>query len=296
MMRNKAFLLLILLTGTKAGAQTPIVQSDLAVPTKVAPAYFGPNAFPVPVIPEARIDKAITAELSGDFFLGQGKALDFTGGPSFRLRIPLWTDRAALSLWMPIQEWWRYDGQTAAIRRLGERYRDGGKGHDSGDLYISADLYVLKARGWIPDVLVRAVLKTASGNHFAEARYYDAPGYFFDATIANSLYFKGFFKELRGAASGGFLCWQTDNGRQNDAIQAGVSAMLDTKVFRLETQVAGYFGWEKDGDRPITARARLDFHAGHLSPFLVFAWGIRDYPFMMMSAGLRYDFPMTRFF
>lgn len=295
-MHNKVLTFLFLLACTRAGAQTPIVPSDLSVPSKIAPAYFGPNAFPVPVIPEARLDKNLRVELSGDFFLPQDRRLDFTGGPSFHLRIPLWTDRAALSLWMPIQEWWNYDAETAALRRLGEAYKDGGKGHDSGDLYISADLYVLKARGWVPDILVRAVLKTASGNHFAEARYYDAPGYFFDVTIANSLYFNGFCKELRGAASGGFLCWQTDNGRQNDAWQAGVSAMLDTKVFRLETQLAGYFGWEKDGDQPVTVRGRLDFHAGRFTPFAVFAWGIRDYSFMMLSAGLRYEFPLNRWF
>lgn len=294
-MKKSVFSLFLLLLCAGAGAQTPIVPSDLSIPSKIAPAYFGPNAFPVPVIPEARIDKAITVELCGDLFLGQGKVHDLTGGPSFRLRIPLWTDRAALSIWMPIQEWWSYDARTAALRRLSAPYQNGGKGHDSGDVYISADMHVLKARGWVPDILVRAVLKTASGNHFEEARYYDSPGYFFDATIANSLYFNGFFKELRGAASGGFLCWQTDNGRQNDAWQAGVSVMADTKVFRLETQVAGYFGWEKDGDRPVTARARLDFHAGRFMPFAVFAWGIHDYPFLQCSVGLRYDFPLKWF-
>lgn len=56
-MHNKVLTFLFLLACTRAGAQTPIVPSDLSVPSKIAPAYFGPNAFPVPVIPEARLDK-----------------------------------------------------------------------------------------------------------------------------------------------------------------------------------------------------------------------------------------------
>lgn len=284
------------LCGVCALAQTPVVQPDLSIHTKIAPKYFGPNAFPVPEIPLARIPKAITAELSGDMALGLGKSFgaDLTYGPSFLISVPLWTDRAALTVWMPVVEWWKYDSETALERRLAEKYLGGGRGYDSGDVYVSMDIHVLKAKGWRPDIMVRAVLKSASGNHFGEARYYDAPGYFFDCTIANSLRFNGFFTELRAAVSGGFLCWQTDNGRQNDAIQAGVAAMLDSRIFRLEVQGAGYFGWEGDGDRPVTVRARLDFHAGNFSPFASCVYGIHDYPFCQFRIGLRYYFPLQK--
>lgn len=279
---------IMLLGCISAWAQTPVAQSDLSVPSKIAPAYFGPNAFPVPEIPEARIPGGITAELAGEFALGQGQAQDLTYGPSFKLTLPLWTDRAALTVWMPIVEWWRYDAQTAAMRRLQPQYLGGGSGHDSGDVYVSTDLHLLKADGRLPDIMVRAVLKTASGNHYGEARYYDAPGYFFDATVAKSLYFNGFIKEFRAAASSGFLCWQTDNGRQNDAVQAGISAMADGGRFRFEAQAAGYLGWENDGDRPITVRARLDYHTGTLSPFFSVAYGLHDYPFVHFRLGVKY--------
>ena len=40
-------ILALLIFGT-AGAETNIVKPNLDIPTKIAPAYFGPNAFPVP--------------------------------------------------------------------------------------------------------------------------------------------------------------------------------------------------------------------------------------------------------
>lgn len=41
------YILLLMLEGVCL-AQTSLSVSDLSVPTKIAPAYFGPNAFPVP--------------------------------------------------------------------------------------------------------------------------------------------------------------------------------------------------------------------------------------------------------
>ena len=68
----KKLVFLFLLLPAVVMAQTTIDVSDLFVPTKVAPAYFGPNAFPVPDIPEARLSGELKASLSGDLFWGQG--------------------------------------------------------------------------------------------------------------------------------------------------------------------------------------------------------------------------------
>jgi hypothetical protein len=54
---------------------------------------------------------------------------------------------------------------------------------------------------------VRAVLKSASGDRYEYARYYDSPGYFFDASFG-----RGFTLSekvvARIALSRGFLRWQ----------------------------------------------------------------------------------------
>ena len=110
-------------------------------------------------------------------------------------------------------------------------------GHEAGDVYVSTDIQLLKARKFTPDITLRAAIKTASGGSFEKARYYDNPGYFFDMSVGKSLYFgKGKTfpyadatdakMELRFAGSAGFLCWQTDNGRQNDAVMYGLQMFI----------------------------------------------------------------------
>ena len=142
------------------------------------------------------------------------------------------------------------------------------------------------------DTLVRAVLKTASGNSYGDARYYDSPGYFFDVTVGEGIRFDSFVREIRLALCAGFLCWQTDNGRQNDAVQAGLLASLDTRWFTLGAELGGYAGWEHDGDRPVRARVRLDIHPWRapVYPFAQACVGLHDYPFTQFRAGLAWCF------
>ena len=57
---KKVFLALpFLFFSLVSGAQTPIAPPDWSTPSKVAPLYFGPNAFPVPETPDGRVKKDI---------------------------------------------------------------------------------------------------------------------------------------------------------------------------------------------------------------------------------------------
>ena len=99
----------MLLIEVCAWAQTPIFKADLSVPSRIAPAFFGPNAFPVPDMSDGRTSSDLKLELYGDVFLGtipSGKSAkeDFAADLFARVTIPLFTDRVNLSLWMPIQE------------------------------------------------------------------------------------------------------------------------------------------------------------------------------------------------
>ena len=173
-------------------------------------------------------------------------------------------------------------------------------GHEAGDVYVSTDIQLLKARKFAPDITLRAAIKTASGGSFDKARYYDNPGYFFDLGVGKSLYFgKGKTfpyadatdakVELRFAGSAGFLCWQTDNGRQNDAVMYGLQMLLKSEYVSLRAVWSGYVGWEKDGDRPMTIKARLAGHIKGFEPFAEYQYGIKDYPFHQVRVGLAYN-------
>lgn len=283
-------LLTLLLALGPTQAQTALTRSDRQVPSRVAPAYFGPNAFPVPEMADTSAFGQWSFELAAEGFLGfEG---DCTADPFARLRIPLFGDRVSLALWLPAVEFYSSTAERLATCRVQEEWRQKALGgHLGGDLYVSTDILLLRERAVRPWVTVRAALKTASGGRFECARYYDSPGYFFDATAGKrfSLDKEG-NTTLQLAASTGFLCWQTDNGRQNDAVMYGARLGLRSGCLSIEEQLAGYSGWEHDGDCPVTLRSRIALHLKHVEPYVLYQYGLRDYPFHHLRVGVEISF------
>ena len=246
-------------------------------PTGVAPGFFGPNALPIPDMTDGRTYEQLRVELAADSYFGYdgSKTADIFA----RVHIPLFTRWANLSVWMPIYEWYnQFDG----------------KGGGAGDVYLTTDIQVLhnswfkseRAR-WIPQMTIRAGIKTASGEQFERRRHFDDPGYFFDASIGES--FPIGPVELRIAASAGFLCWQTANARQNDAVMYGVQAQLRHEFFSVQTTWGGYVGWERYGDAPMSLKARAAGHINGFEPYVQYQWGIKDYPYHHLRVGLAYN-------
>ncbi len=280
----------------------PIERSDYSRPTGIAPYYFGPNAFPIPDMLDGRTESRLRLELAGDGYFGFQK--DHTADVFIRAYIPLFTDRVNLTLWMPVMEWYRMTPERQRTCRLQDTVVM--SGHEAGDVYISTDIQLLKARKYAPDIVLRAAMKTASGGGFEKARQYDDPGYFFDLAIGKSLYFgrgKTFpyadpeeaVVELRFAGSAGFLCWQTDNGRQNDAVMYGLQMLVKTEYVSLRTTWSGYVGWEKYGDRPMSIKATLAGHIHNFEPYITYQYGIKDYPFHQVRIGLAYHIDILKY-
>ena len=282
---------LLSIVGT-AQAQTTIVRPDLSIPSKIGPAYFGPNAFPVPDMLDGRTSGNMRLELYGDCFLGTttgSVADDITADLFAKLTIPLFTPKANLTVWMPIFEYFSTSAEINALRRL--NYAGDLQGFDSGDAYVSADIQILNQQRHWCDVAVRAALKTASANRFAEGRCYDAPGYFFDVAAGRSFAFDGGVGgTLRVALSGGFLCWQTDNGRQNDAVMYGAQLRYDYKRFGIDTTLGGYVGWENDGDQPMTLKTNLSYAFGDWAIRLSHQVGFMDWPYHQIRLGVVWNF------
>ena len=278
----------------KTYAAPPIVRPNYQENTLIAPLYFGPNAFPVPEVLDGRVQKQFKAELAGEYYAGfQG---DWTADVLARVYIPLFTERANLTLWMPVMEWYGVPQERAQFCRVpcDSAYM---RGHNAGDVYVSTDIQLLRDKGWYPDILLRAALKTASGGEYERARTYDAPGYFFDLALGKSLYIKEKnvsnkpcekAVELRLFASAGFLCWQTDRGRQNDAVMYGVGILCDSRYVCARATFSGYVGWENEGDRPMVMEGRIAGHIKGFEPFVSYQYGIADYPFHCVQGGVCY--------
>lgn len=287
------YLLFILVVGV-AQAQTNIEQPNLGIPSKIGPAYFGPNAFPVPDMLDGRTSSELKLELYGDCFLGTttgNVSDDITGDLFAKLTIPLFTPKANLTVWLPIFEYFHTSAELNALRRLPEPYNKNDlQGMDSGDVYVSADIRILNQERHHIDIAARAALKTASANQYAKGRCYDAPGYIFDVALGRGFDFGGGKHNLRVAASGGFLCWQTDNGRQNDAVMYGALLAYTYKNFTIESCFGGYAGWERDGDRPMTLKTNLSYRIGDLSLRIGHQVGFKDWPYHQIRIGAAYAF------
>ena len=276
-----------------AKGQTAIVNPDFDVPTKIAPAYFGPNAFPVPDMLDGRTSSELKLEFYGDCFLGTttGRvADDITGDLFAKLTIPLFTPKVNLTVWLPLLEAFHTSAEVNALRRLPEPFDTTDlQGVDMGDLYLSADVRILNQERHKVDVTARAVLKTASANQYHMGRCYDAPGYFFDAAVGRN-FALGNESNLRLAVSTGFLCWQTDNGRQNDAVMYGAFVAYTYKRFTIDTCFGGYAGWERDGDRPMTLKTNLSYRIGDWSVRVGHQVGFMDWPYHQIRVGATYAF------
>lgn len=290
-MKRLQILVVATLCYSTLSAQTSLEEPNLREKTLIAPAYFGPNAFPVPEMSDGTTSGSLRVELAGDYYAGY--AGDKTADLFARVQIPLFTDRVNLSVWMPVMEWYRYSLERQRECRLQDTTVMSGS--EAGDVYITTDIQVLRERKYAPSIVVRAALRTASGGGYPKARYYDGPGYWFDATFGKTVNLKNDWS-LHFAAAGGFLCWQTDNGRQNDAIMYGVQARVRWTYLSATAEWAGYTGWEIAGDRPMILRGTIRGHIKGFEPYISYQWGIRDYPFHQIRCGVVYNInlPLTR--
>lgn len=288
---------------TVTRAQEGPQKADLGKPTCVSPYYFGPNAFPVPDMLDGVIDTLWHVELAGDYFWGARG--DRTGDLQLKINIPLFSNRVCISAWAPVVEW--YSNTEANIKECHLEGARGDKqlmkGSMTGDIYVSTDIQLCRQKGWRPYWTVRAVLKTASSSGYHLGRYYDGPGYFFDTTVARDfrLSHTGLFRTLRVGLSTGFLCWQTDNGRQNDAFMYDLMLQLRMKEFTLATVLGGYSGWEPVGadgvkphDCPVSLKTSFSWRRKHWEALAMWQHGFRDYPYDQLRVGCGYYFDIKK--
>ena len=246
-------------------------------PTGVAPAFFGPNALPVIDMSDGLTLSQLRVELAADGYFGYNG--DKTADLFARVRVPLFTRWANLVVWMPVYEWYS---------------QADGTGSGAGDVYISTNVQVLHNEWfksanakYIPQMTVRVGVKTASGEQFQRKRHFDSPGYFFDLAIGQTI--PANQVSLRFAGSAGFLCWQTAEARQNDAVMYGLQARLNHEYFSAQVEWGGYVGWERYGDAPMSLKVRAAGHIKGFEPFVQYQWGIKDYPYHQIRVGLAYN-------
>lgn len=279
--------LLALFSTSALSAQTTIAMPDRNQKTHIAPAYFGPNAFPVPEMSDDAVSGNLHLSLRGDYFMGDYG--DHTGSLMATLRIPLFSSRVNLVAWMSVVE--RYSLSESWIRHAPITHDTPRRGWTTGTVFLSTDILLWREGKYRPAITVRACLRTAAEKDMKAARNYDCAGYFFDAAMGKEFFLdKGMLRSLRIAASGGFLCWQTGNGRQNDATMYAVKLTARFEHITISQDLRGYAGWEHDGDCPMVTKTAVNARFGRYTPYLEYQKGLKDYPYQQFSMGLTVAF------
>lgn len=256
----------------------------------ISPAYFGPNAFPVPEMDFGKTSPHISLEVGPALFASRNFSLadEATATINYRLTLPLFTDRVNLRIWGEAMDWYRCSTEANAAKGV----EGPSEGAWIGEVYLSTDIMVLRQEKHFVNAVIRAALKSAAGEQAHLRRYYDSPGYFFDATVGREI---GLGKDmsLNIAASAGFLCWQTAVSAQNDAVMYGVAAAFNAGFFELKAHYGGYVGWQKNGDSPMSIRAETGFRIKMFTIRLKYQEGLKDWPYRQFAVGLETRFGMT---
>lgn len=256
---------------------------------KLSSRYMGPNALPVVEITNGSIPNASFVEIGAAGHITSG---DKTANVVLNSIIKA-GNKAALGLYFIPYEYYSMDTNTSRNIR-GTRDYDG-KGHAVGDVYISGYYQILKSKPRGLDLMLTFGVKTASGNNLEASRYTDAPGYFFHLSAGRTIPFPGsFFKSIRHYIMTGGNFWQTYHVdyKQDDAFLYGAGITLENKNFVLDEQVGGYFGYIKNGDRPVVNRLSIRTNSEKLINYkLLFQYGFADamYKSLVISASFNIE-------
>lgn len=252
----------------------------------ISPAFMGPNALPVPEMNQARISNELSFEARGDVHWGKG---DRTQNLFTRLYVPLAKSRVGVEMFYVPIEWYRLSPETRDARRAREQDAEGVA---AGDVYFGTTIQVVsEARkpSW-PSISVGMFAKTASGTHLFNARYTDAPGYYFDAQVGKDLLRDRPKAQLRLYGMVGFYVWQTYSTvfLQNDAFSFGAGASLRHGSWQFTQDLAGYIGYIDNGDKPLVARSVLAYRFPRFTYQLRYQAGLHDFPFHTLGLSIIY--------
>jgi hypothetical protein len=242
----------------------------------ISPAFLGPNALPVPDIKNGSVDSAMSVSISFDHYQSTG---DRTQDFFIKGILPLFKNRMSVEMDVVPLEWYRMDTLTRDIRAVRTQ---SGKGSAGGDIYVATTLQIVRDKKMFPDMQLRFALKTASGTHLRDARFTDAPGYFFDMSFGkNLLDAKGFIQVIRLYADIGFYTYQTYDIKnlQNDCVLYGAGITINSKRFSFVNHIGGYSGYIGNGDKPLVFRSEFRVLQKLIDYSVSWQQGLNDYDY-----------------
>ncbi len=265
-----------------------------------SPYYFGPNALPVPYSQKGQVKDRSEFKVEMDSHFSKG---DKTQNLFMDLYIPLVRNKFAIDFYGVPVEHYKMNEATVIERRARNRK---GSGYSAGDFYFSTIIQLIRNKK-IPDIALRMACRTASGSGLSEARYTDAPGYFFDLSFGKDLVFNQKpDHKIRFYGMLGFYSWQMNipNNRQNDALLFGAGMDFLINSWKIITTVDGYSGYIGHGkmiivdesdpvsfnDRPAVYRLELVKEFKKLDFSIGYQIGVHDFIYQTLSLSILVHF------
>ena len=257
----------------------------------VSPAYFGPNAIPVPRLFNGQTSKKVRFDMEYEYYFRNGEE---THDVYSEVHIPVADGKVSLDFMYVPYEFYSVDSVISRERRSlsGNTL----KGSSLGDVYFGTHVQLLSKHKWIPDISFGMSCRTASGTALKDVRHTDTPGYYLDMSVGKTYYFGETESGIRWYALIGFYVWQTylDNYPQNDALLYGGGIQFQFRDFFVLNSLRGYSGYMSNGDHPLVYRTELGINEGAAALVLGYERGIRDYPFSCVRIGVRINGINTR--
>ena len=253
---------------------------------KTSAAYWGPNALPVPNLNEALITHKVTFEFRPEAHLSKG---DKTYDIFTSLKLPL-GKRVDFEVFLVPIEHFSMDSATRFERYV--RHIDA-SGFAGGDFWFGTNFQIVKSKGLLPDMVASFYFKTASGTGMEYIRYTDAPGYYMNLSFGKNIYQSDDKKNtLRIFGHGGFYAYQTWDPlhNQDDCISWGIGTKYSGERLWARAVLAGYWGYQNNGDRPAVVRFQVGTHGKKLNFALKYQEGIHDFAYQTIGLSTIYSF------
>ncbi|MDR1718569.1 MAG: hypothetical protein LBR67_00400 [Dysgonamonadaceae bacterium] len=251
------------------------------------PAYFGPNAFPIPEVLSGKIISEYQVEARYDYHYNPG---DKTQDLYFRSLLPF-GKKSALEISGIFREYYYTSEEVRNARHA--LHTNLGKGDACyGDAIVTAMFQLVESDRWM-DILLISGLKTASGNRLHDARHTDAASYWFSVNPGRDLFRSADRRySLRLAGMVGFYCYMTnlDHNRQNDAFLLGGALQSRIGNVYFEAGLRGFQGYWDEGDHPLLFATKIKYRDNNHAVYIRYQEGLDDYEYKTVSVGYIFCF------
>ncbi len=219
------------------------------------PRYLGPNALPIPSLPNGLLEEQGFLALDAFSHSANG---DQTFNPHLTAYVLPAPGKVAMELqWIPVE----YFVMSHAVKTERKVFH---LSYDSrwatGDVLLHTYVQVLRHPQAPADALLRIGYRFPSSSMLGAARFTDAPGYFFDLSAGKPL-----ARNWRLYGMLGFYVWQTnrDDRLQNDAFLFGAGLSHTASSWEWKASFRGYWGYMGSGDDPMAVSLSLQRRSSH---------------------------------